>query len=278
MAPFRFYKFCLVFAPLLIWSESALALNKPKVSVNQISDSFVSFVVSSSKLRSSARNIRTKLVFEAQCEGSRYIAIGARVNPRPMELFYDSPPSDVVCRYRARVAYRNTKRTLRRMISKTVSVVISDPDAPTDSPSPSPTPVRDLSGPSLPAQFSECSNGVESEMIARVNFHRQQAGGNLLSYSALLRKAARTHAIMMGRQGMLSHEGWLQEIMDLGYTGSFAAQNIATSINDPLVVVDLWMTSEMHRMNLLSNNAATLGAACVRDQAGIEWWAMDLGN
>ena len=258
--------------------DTAFALNKPKVSVNVISDSFVSFVVSSSKLQIPTKSIRSKLVFEAKCYGARFMTLGTRVNPRPMELFYDSPPSDVACRYRARIAYRSPKRTLKRIISNTVSVTISDPEAETPIAQPSPTPVRDLTGPSLPSQFSECRSGVESEMISRVNFHRQQAGRAALSYSALLRKAARTHSIKMGRQGALVHDGWLDEIMDLGYAGTFAAQNIANAINDPLVVVDLWMTSSTHRANILNSSGASIGAACVRDATGLEWWAMDMGN
>ncbi len=275
-----FLKVFSIFIPLLAGSAESFAVARPKLVINQISDYYVSFVVSSPRIISGSKPVTRKLVFEAACDGSRYQPLGARVNPRRLELFYDSPPLDVRCSYRARVTYRSTRKIAKKVFSNTVWVTINESDLTQEfiPPTPPPTPNHDYSGPNLPQQFAECRNGVEVEMIERTNYHRQQNGLGLVSFSALLHKAARMHSIRMGLSGVLSHEGWIDEIMGLGFDGSFAAQNIANAINDPVVVVEMWMTSEMHRLNILSDRATTIGVACVRDRNGLEWWTMNLGG
>ncbi len=186
----------------------------------------------------------------------------------------DTPKS--AGRYSYSAALGTRTRILTQASSRSIFVRRKDlgqPDSTTPTfPSPS-TPTL-----SLPAGVSYCPATHASLALNRINYHRAQNGRGLLSTHGILAQAALQHAALMAQTQIFSHDGWFDELWNLGFRGPHMSQNIANYIRDPIEVIDALMTSYGHMLNMLYVADTHIGIACVIDQNGKYWWVFDQGS
>ena len=132
-------------------------------------------------------------------------------------------------------------------------------------------------------------------MLALVN-QRRAAGATCggtaypsvpaLTMNSNLRIAARAHSLDMATLNYFSHTSldgrtFSQRIQNAGYSGSFPlGENIAAGQNSPQAVVDSWMTSPGHCVNIMSPGFRAIGigyALRVGSQYG-HYWTQDFGG
>jgi uncharacterized protein YkwD len=130
------------------------------------------------------------------------------------------------------------------------------------------------------SQKHKSSNGKIDAFINRVfqltNVFRQQNQLQPLTYSSHLASAAQTHSQNMALQDFFSHIGQdgstsSSRILSTGYQYSWAAENIAAGYTTPEAVVQGWIDSPSHRVNLLNSNLKEIGI-------GHYFLARDTGN
>lgn len=93
-----------------------------------------------------------------------------------------------------------------------------------------------------------------------------------LKLSDNLRVAARRHAADMAARSYFSHqspdgETLADRIQRAGYGGCAAGENIAQGQRDPEAVVEAWMASEGHCVNMLAPGYGAIGVGYVDDPA-----------
>lgn len=103
-------------------------------------------------------------------------------------------------------------------------------------------------------------NGV----LRIVNRKREQAGLKPLSLNSKLTKAAQAHTKDMAVNDFFSHTGSNgsslgDRLQRVGYSYSYAAENIAAGSSTPKGVMKQWMNSPGHRANILSPNVTQIG-------------------
>ncbi|MFO7943088.1 MAG: CAP domain-containing protein [Anaerolineales bacterium] len=111
--------------------------------------------------------------------------------------------------------------------------------------------------------------GYESQVISLINDKRADHGLPALSSHSALRTAARRHSQDMACNDPvpISHTGTDgstvgDRIRAAGYNYTYYAENIAASSSQyftPETVVNLWMNSDGHRKNILSDKAVHIG-------------------
>ena len=85
----------------------------------------------------------------------------------------------------------------------------------------------------------------------------------------------------MAKQGELSHtfdgKGPAERLADVGYKHRGWAENVAMGLRTPAEIMQLWMGSEMHRANILSQHTEVgIGVAAAAD--GTRYWTQVFGN
>jgi uncharacterized protein YkwD len=107
-----------------------------------------------------------------------------------------------------------------------------------------------------------------------------------LSWSARLTQAATGHSSDMAAQNYFSHTSrdgrTLSDRIDAtGYPWSTIGENIAAGYATVNIVVDAWIASEGHCVNLLNPAFTEVGLACVPGTASTtynNYWTMDLAR
>lgn len=123
---------------------------------------------------------------------------------------------------------------------------------------------------SLESYFAQQTAGisdldaVRDAMLERVNAERAQAGAAPLIISHLLNLAAQGHADDMYNRAYYAHESpegtnALDRIRLTGYEPRIAAENIAKNQFSVKEVMDSWMASEGHRVNILDPELTEVG-------------------
>jgi cysteine-rich repeat protein len=138
-------------------------------------------------------------------------------------------------------------------------------------------------------------NDFEAEVIALVNQTRAQqidcGGGNVLGpvgpvvYDPALTCAARNHSMDMGTNNFFSHtnlqgQGPGQRLDFAGYAAQTWGENIAAGYGTPQQVVDGWIASQGHCVNLMNGNFTELGVGYYY-QAGSSYghyWTQNFGK
>lgn len=166
------------------------------------------------------------------------------------------------------------------------------PQPPAGGPTPAPTP-----DPGDPGSRATCNlPDFQATMLARVNAYRR-AGATCgdrgsypatgdLAWSAALAAAALVHSDDMVAGNFFSHTGSDgrnagQRITAAGYTWSTWGENIAAGQPTVAAVVDAWMASPGHCVNLMNERFRDLGVACVSGGAGNtyrSYWTMKLAT
>jgi uncharacterized protein YkwD len=131
-----------------------------------------------------------------------------------------------------------------------------------------------LGGKSQPE--SEPSAEIVNQIVALTNSFRQQNGLAAVTFNSRLTRAAQTHAQNMALQDFVSHTGADgsdigQRISATGYQWSVAAENIAAGYLNAATVVQGWIDSPSHRVNLLDPAVTEIGV-------GYYFLANDAGN
>ncbi len=99
-----------------------------------------------------------------------------------------------------------------------------------------------------------------------------------------LDQAAMAHAVAMAANGFFAHTNPLDNsdvvlrMQAVDYTYSRVGENLAQNPQSPLEVVQGWLNSEGHCMNLLDPRFTEIGIAYVQDNQGMTQWVQVFGK
>jgi uncharacterized protein YkwD len=119
-----------------------------------------------------------------------------------------------------------------------------------------------------------------SALLAAHNLERKKADRGPLKLSEKLTLAALAHAKDMAEHHTLDHTGTdkstvAARVKRQGYAYIVVGENIADGQHDVDDVMTTWMKSPGHRENILAD-FTEIGAACVKDDEGVNYWCVDL--
>lgn len=119
-------------------------------------------------------------------------------------------------------------------------------------------------------------NKLINGVLRLVNNKRANKGLKALSLNSKLQQAAQAHTQDMAVNDFFSHTGsdgssMGDRLRRVGYSYSYAAENIAAGSSTAKAVMKQWMNSPGHRANILSPNATEIGI-------GYYFQANDSGN
>lgn len=161
-----------------------------------------------------------------------------------------------------------------------------------DDPPPAPAPA----GPSTPVATLSCGlPDFQAEALRRINAYRAAgatcgARGSLpavapLAWHSALADAAYGHSRDMADNNYFSHtsrDGRTlgARVTAAGYAWSSVGENIAAGYGSVQAVIDGWMASEGHCVNLMSASFVHTGLACVRNTASTygSYWTLDFAR
>lgn len=100
----------------------------------------------------------------------------------------------------------------------------------------------------------------------------------LVSWNDQLEAAAKKHSAYMNQVNQLTHAGennssFFERISAEGYDWSSAAENVAKGLADEESVIQSWLDSEAHCLNLLDPNVDEIGVG-----TSGPYWTIDLGK
>ena len=126
---------------------------------------------------------------------------------------------------------------------------------------------------------------MEASIISGINRERRAQGLPPLRAEARLTRAARLHAANMASRNELSHtltgtttSTLVSRVNDVGYVYRFVAENIAygpVSV-DPLV--QGWMRSPGHRVNILNGEYTDTGVGIAQSRDGVLFYCQVFGR
>jgi uncharacterized protein YkwD len=144
------------------------------------------------------------------------------------------------------------------------------------------------------AAWSEAARAFETEVVDRVNQARAQgascggqpfAAASPLVMEARLRCAARVHSLDMATRGFFDHqnpdgESPFDRMERAGYSFFAAGENIAAGQTSPQQVVDGWLQSPGHCMNIMSPDFTEIGVGYVSAPEGMlpHYWTQVFGR
>jgi uncharacterized protein YkwD len=115
-------------------------------------------------------------------------------------------------------------------------------------------------------------------LLNEINYYRRQYGLKPLYLSTHLNSAAQAHSDYMARTGVFDHyqlngSSPLDRAKNAGYLGRKIKENIAMGQTSPEEVVQDWMQSSHHRVNMLSPDITDIGVG-YRDH----YWTLTLAR
>jgi uncharacterized protein YkwD len=138
------------------------------------------------------------------------------------------------------------------------------------------------------------SGGFQAEVLQRVNALRAAgavcgtttyAAAAPLNWNNLLQQAASDHSGDMAQHNYFSHDSldgktFAQRLTDAGYSYSAAGENIAANDTTVELVVNQWLNSPAHCVNMMNPIYRDIGVACARSDTATysSYWTMDLGG
>jgi uncharacterized protein YkwD len=122
-------------------------------------------------------------------------------------------------------------------------------------------------------------------VIELTNKHRRAAGCANVQWNAALGTAAQRHAGDMAANNYFSHNsrngaGFAARIRAAGYRYRLAAENVAAGQQSPEEVVDAWMRSPTHRVNILNCRLRHVGIGFSENSRSTygTYWVQDFGT
>ena len=122
---------------------------------------------------------------------------------------------------------------------------------------------------------------LADEVVALTNEQRVLAGCDELAVDRELVVASVRQSHYMAATGDFSHFGWRGSTFETrsraaGYQ-DVAAENIAWGFSTSYEVMDAWMASPRHRVNILNCDAKSLGAGVQQATDGTYYWTQVFG-
>ncbi|MBR7800342.1 CAP domain-containing protein [Undibacterium fentianense] len=137
-------------------------------------------------------------------------------------------------------------------------------------------------------------SAFQDEVLRLVNALRAQdqiCGSQLvpasspLVWNSLLQSAAMGHAAQMAATNLFSHTSFdgrevTQRVAATGYRYERLSENIAAGKIDLATVIDKWLKSPTHCIQMLDPRLTELGVACVAKESAFyrRYWTMNLGR
>lgn len=132
-----------------------------------------------------------------------------------------------------------------------------------------------------PAEWAAFERGV-LEAVNRVRAEGATCGGepqppaSPLQRNVLLERAARGHSLDMAEQDYFSHESldgrtFVDRIAAEGYVGSPIGENIATGYPTVEAVMNGWMNSPGHCLNIMDPTFRAIGVGYASGPGGVRW-------
>jgi uncharacterized protein (TIGR03000 family) len=116
----------------------------------------------------------------------------------------------------------------------------------------------------------------ERSVLQLANAQRAKVGASPLRPDHQLTQAARGHSANMARQSVLNHtlDGatFDKRITATGYQPGEAGENIAEGARTPAEVMQMWMNSEGHRVNILNPRYQEIGIGVASSGSGRRYW------
>lgn len=116
----------------------------------------------------------------------------------------------------------------------------------------------------------------ECEMFRLINLQRNQSGLPDLEVLDRCVAAAQYHALDMAQNNYFSHssldESWYSRMRRFQLTGSYIGENIARGRGTIAQVVNAWMSSRSHRLNILSTRYKSTGIGIAEGESGTQYW------
>jgi uncharacterized protein YkwD len=115
-----------------------------------------------------------------------------------------------------------------------------------------------------PQSVDAQSTFTNSDIVAGINKERSARGLTPLTVDPMLTKAGQDRAQYLASVGQIFHvtapvgTPW-KELSQVGYTYTYAGENLALGYNTPTETVYRWMNSPTHRDNILGNNYTDIG-------------------
>jgi uncharacterized protein YkwD len=126
---------------------------------------------------------------------------------------------------------------------------------------------------------------IEEQIFALTNLARQANDLVALELDPELTRAAQIQATAMAQLDILDHT--LPEVPQptlasrlqfVGYSYSWAAENIASGAPDAPTIVALWLGSPPHEQNIMSPIAVATGVAIAYDSQGVIYFCQVFGE
>jgi uncharacterized protein YkwD len=141
---------------------------------------------------------------------------------------------------------------------------------------------------------SSGASDFQVEVLQRVNALRaagavcgtaMYAAAPALNWNNLLQQASSGHSSEMAQNNYFSHDSldgkaFSQRLTDVGYHYSAAGENIAAGDSTVEQVVNRWLGSPGHCVNMLNPTYRDMGVACASSSGASygNYWTMDLGR
>ena len=105
---------------------------------------------------------------------------------------------------------------------------------------------------------------ISSDVAMLTNKERSGNSLGSLKYNTVLAKAAQMKAEDMAKRGYFSHKDptglppwkWLDQV---GYDYTYAGENLGLNFIESDQLIEAWMNSSLHRLNLLNKNYTEIG-------------------
>ena len=135
------------------------------------------------------------------------------------------------------------------------------------------------------ADWAEMDREWAAEVRDLTNDYRATLGLGRLEISDSLTKAAEWKAAHMANYGYFSHDdqappvdrSWDERVEDCGYHYGMG-ENIAYGYRSPLAVVQGWIGSSGHRLNIEDPSYSVIGVGAALDGDGTTYWVQIFGT
>jgi len=123
--------------------------------------------------------------------------------------------------------------------------------------------------------------GPEAELIGLINAERTKTGAPPLTVNWEVARLARYKSEEMKRHGVISHESLVygnpsQQLTRFQVPHSMVGANIAMGHETPQDVLEAWLNSQCHHVNLVSAEYTSAGVGVSVDDNGIYYWTLIL--
>lgn len=117
-------------------------------------------------------------------------------------------------------------------------------------------------------------NGLESEILALVNIHRESLGLSRVDILTPAYSEASNHTNYMIEQGKTSHDNFNERSRKLMTTASakVVLENVAAGYKTSESLMNAWLNSELHRKNIEDPSVQFMGVSAKQNSIGCNFY------